>query len=141
MARTLHGEGRGTSNKELYRIGEVILNRKNDYRFPNNIKGVCLQKYQFSCWNSLYKDVLKNNHKVVRQRQISTPRFIEMISIAEKIIYNNITRKMSYRTLFYFIPETSDRIENKIIVDSNDDWKIGLRLEYIGDPHYFFLEN
>lgn len=140
LARTLYGEARGENNAELYRIGEVITNRVNDYKFPQTIKEVCLQKAQFSCWNSLYYDVLKNNHKVVRQENIDTPRYSTIKNIARDIITNSYEKTLPYQTLYYFIPENTDVIEDDIIVSSNDDWKVGLKVVYKGNKHYFFRE-
>jgi len=140
LARTLYGEGRGEDNSELYKIGEVILNRRKDYHFPFSIKEVCLEKWQFSCWNSLYKDILKNNHKVVRQVNINTNRFTEIKNIARDIITNSFPKKLPKDTLYYFIPASSDIINNGILVSSEQNWKEGLKVVYKGDKHYFFKE-
>jgi spore germination cell wall hydrolase CwlJ-like protein len=58
VARTLYGEARGDVSKvgiiALEAIAGVIWNRwkLNPKRFGETPRKVCLQPYQFSCWNS-----------------------------------------------------------------------------------------
>lgn len=52
MARTIYGEARGESLPSRAAVGKVILNRQKSPRWPHTIAEVCLQPYQFSCWNS-----------------------------------------------------------------------------------------
>lgn len=51
FARTLFGEARGEGMEGQSAVGEVILNRLADDRWPSTLAGVCLQPWQFSCWN------------------------------------------------------------------------------------------
>ena len=51
LARTLYGEARGEGVAGMEAAASVILNRVSDSRWPNRIKGVCLQAKQFSTWN------------------------------------------------------------------------------------------
>jgi uncharacterized protein (TIGR02594 family) len=51
MARTLYGEARGEERPGIEAVASVIMNRFNSPRYPNTIAGVCLQPWQFSCWN------------------------------------------------------------------------------------------
>ncbi len=48
LARVIHGEARGESFKGKVAVGAVILNRVNNPHFPDTIRGVILQKGQFS---------------------------------------------------------------------------------------------
>ncbi|WP_068310148.1 cell wall hydrolase [Polycladidibacter hongkongensis] len=52
LARTLYGE----ANREKYQgkqaVASVILNRVRSRRWPNSVASVCLQPWQFSCWNA-----------------------------------------------------------------------------------------
>lgn len=48
LARIIHGEARGESFKGMVAVGAVILNRVESPRFPDSIRGVILQKGQFS---------------------------------------------------------------------------------------------
>jgi len=52
MARTMYGEAEADNEQDALAIGCVIRNRAKYARFwPNSIAGVCLQPWQFSCWN------------------------------------------------------------------------------------------
>lgn len=59
MARTIYGEARGSSREDRIAIAWVIRNRANidlgsdkkpDW-WGESVAGVCLAKWQFSCWN------------------------------------------------------------------------------------------
>ena len=52
LARTLYGEARGEPEKGIEAVANVILNRVKSNRYPKTIAKVCLQRQQFSCWNS-----------------------------------------------------------------------------------------
>jgi spore germination cell wall hydrolase CwlJ-like protein len=49
FALTLYGEARGEGLDGMCEAGQVIMNRAKRKRMT--IKAVCLQPYQFSCWN------------------------------------------------------------------------------------------
>ena len=49
LARIIHGEARGETFKGKVAVGAVILNRVQNSDFPDTIRGVILQKGQFSC--------------------------------------------------------------------------------------------
>jgi len=48
---TLLGEARGEELEGRVAVGCVIRNRMADDRWPDSIRDVCLQRFQFSCWN------------------------------------------------------------------------------------------
>lgn len=48
---TLLGEARGEEVEGRISVGCVIRNRVKDERWPDTFKDVCLQRWQFSCWN------------------------------------------------------------------------------------------
>ena len=51
LARTIWGEARGESQQGRIAVGWVILNRTmHRRRWPDDVMGTCLEKYQFSCW-------------------------------------------------------------------------------------------
>jgi len=53
LARTIYGEARGESPEGRLLVAFVILNRwKTNYRRKDTIEQVCLDPWQFSCWNS-----------------------------------------------------------------------------------------
>lgn len=57
LARTIYGEARGELNKpdggkhSLEAVAWVVKNRSLQKRFGKSISNVCLQPWQFSCWN------------------------------------------------------------------------------------------
>lgn len=52
VALTIWGEARSEGLEGMVAVGAVILNRVNDpqQRYGTGWKGVCLKKWQFSCW-------------------------------------------------------------------------------------------
>ena len=57
MARTIYGEARGELNhpdggiKSLHAVGWVIKNRTKMPQYSAYVHEVCMQPWQFSCWN------------------------------------------------------------------------------------------
>lgn len=50
---TILGEARGEELEGRVSVGNVIRTRARDpKRWPDDLKGVCLERLQFSCWNS-----------------------------------------------------------------------------------------
>lgn len=52
LALTIWGEARGEGLEGMVAVGTVIANRVHDpqQRYGKGWKGVCLKKWQFSCW-------------------------------------------------------------------------------------------
>jgi N-acetylmuramoyl-L-alanine amidase len=51
LAVTLYGEGRGEPIEGRIAVASVIRNRVKAGTFGDGYKGVCLKRWQFSCWN------------------------------------------------------------------------------------------
>lgn len=56
LAKTMYGEARGewvyVGPSALIAVGNVVMNRwQQRKRFGRTIEDICLQPYQFSCWN------------------------------------------------------------------------------------------
>lgn len=51
IALAIYYEARGESARGQEAVGGVVMNRKNDKRYPNTACGVLFQKYQFSFLN------------------------------------------------------------------------------------------
>lgn len=51
VARTIWAEARGEGEAGMKAVASVIANRRRSPRWPNDWRGVCLQPWQFSCWN------------------------------------------------------------------------------------------
>lgn len=52
VALTAYGEARGEPLEGVVAVLQVIRNRVRDRRWPASWEGVCLQPFQFSCWNA-----------------------------------------------------------------------------------------
>ncbi len=58
LARTLYGEARGEKVRGLEAVASVIINqvekaiKVGGYWWGNDVEGVCLRPWQFSCWNA-----------------------------------------------------------------------------------------
>ena len=52
LARTIWGESRGEKPEGQEAVANVVMNRvAHRTRFPTTVDAVCLQAWQFSCWN------------------------------------------------------------------------------------------
>lgn len=60
LSEALYHEARGTVDKGLRAVGEVILNRATDPRFPDSICGVIDQRYNGACQFSYRCDSIPN---------------------------------------------------------------------------------
>lgn len=52
LARTLYGEAKANDATDATAIACVVMNRVELPNWPNDVESVCLQPYQFSCWNA-----------------------------------------------------------------------------------------
>ncbi len=58
LARTIYGEARGEDVRGKEGVAAVVMNRVREARkrsrhwWGNTVEEVCLQPYQFSCWNA-----------------------------------------------------------------------------------------
>jgi N-acetylmuramoyl-L-alanine amidase len=69
LALTLYGESRGESLEGQVAVANVIMNRWKDNPIKyKTIREVCLEPYQFSCWNS------------------SDPNFDKLTALAETLV-------------------------------------------------------
>lgn len=51
LARTLYGEAEARDYDDAEAIANVVMNRVKWRNWPNTVAEVCLQPWQFSCWN------------------------------------------------------------------------------------------
>ena len=78
LSRTIWGEARGESRIGKVAVAWVIMNRTSHIRrWPKDVMGVCLEKYQFSCW--LEKDP---NREKMRQIDGNDLMFRECQAVA-----------------------------------------------------------
>jgi hypothetical protein len=52
LARTLYGEAEANNAADAKAIAWVVVNRARHARWPDSVAEVCLQPFQFSCWNA-----------------------------------------------------------------------------------------
>ncbi|HLF96155.1 MAG TPA: cell wall hydrolase [Methylococcaceae bacterium] len=79
LARTVWGEARGEGREGREAVASVVLNRlKNPARFGNSIEKICLQPFQFSCWNAN-----DPNRPQLENADASDPVFAECLAIAQ----------------------------------------------------------
>jgi spore germination cell wall hydrolase CwlJ-like protein len=82
VARTVFGEARGEPTQGKEAVASVILNRSRSGRYPSNIADVCLQAFQFSCWNK--ND--PNRPKMLALKPKSDKDFDECLAAADRVI-------------------------------------------------------
>ena len=68
LALTMYGEARGEEIEGKVAVGCVVRARVADDRWPDTYKDVCLQRWQFSCWNTIdpnYRTLLNLGESLV----------------------------------------------------------------------------
>ena len=85
MATTLVGEALNQGDEGMRAVAWVIKNRMVDPRWPDDCEKVCLQKYQFSCWN-LSPWNLKNLHRMLMHTTKQTKEWRRAREIGEKVM-------------------------------------------------------
>lgn len=76
LGLTLWGEARSELIEGIVAVGSVIRNRKADKRWPDTLRGVCLQRRQFSCWRpeggeKNYQRMLEIAGQMVRKEPVT----------------------------------------------------------------------
>ena len=146
FARTLYGEGRNLPREEIEKIAWVIRNRVQDNgreNFPDTYAEVCLQKYQFSCWNSLYHNQFKDsNQKEVRKNVLYNQNAYAVCkAIAQKVINASEIENPLENVQHYVLNTDEVEIEgNKIKKSPYADWTKNLEVvENDGKGSHIFL--
>jgi spore germination cell wall hydrolase CwlJ-like protein len=82
MARTVYGEARGEQRAGQIAVAWVIRNRAaRPGWWGRDIKGVCLKKYQFSCWNR--NDA---NFKQVHSVTLAIAAFRQCMEVVDQVL-------------------------------------------------------
>lgn len=80
LARTIYGEAEANNLADAAAVADVIWNRKkNGKQWPNTLAEVCLQPWQFSCWNT-------NDPNRNRILNAKGPWFDNCVAIARKVV-------------------------------------------------------
>lgn len=74
LTLTLLGEARGEEVEGRIAVASVIRNRVRDDRWPDTFKDVCLQKLQFSCWQTIggaanYRELMKMAERMLTNEE------------------------------------------------------------------------
>ncbi|WP_159947327.1 cell wall hydrolase [Rhizobium sp. 18065] len=86
LARTIYGEARSEREMGRQAVAEVILNRKASPRYPDSIIAVCLQPFQFSCWNASDP----NRAKIIHLQPGADDDFDECLVVAGEALAGTI---------------------------------------------------
>jgi hypothetical protein len=91
LARTLWGEARGEPREGQEAVAGVIMNRVRSARYPNTVAKVCLQRWQFSCWNE--ND--PNRRKIERLMPGDDPLFDSLIEVARDAVFGRLRNRVA----------------------------------------------
>jgi spore germination cell wall hydrolase CwlJ-like protein len=105
LAKTLYFEARGESEKGVYAVANVILNRQFDNKYPDSICSVVNQKGQFT-----YDHSLKPKNKKIYQK---------MKYIAIKSIFSHNNNGILYYHNTTVKPKWSKRMEKVTRIDNH----------------------
>jgi len=94
LARTLYGEAEVNNDKDARAIACVIINRVKFNRWPNTVAGVCLQPWQFSCWN-------QNDPNRVRILEAHGPWFEHCKDVARAAVAGQVSDFTKRSTHYY----------------------------------------
>jgi len=139
LIRTVYGEARSiTDEEEIKRIIWVIRNRVKSIRYMNTIKDVCLQPWQFSCWNSLIRNEIKyKNEKEVRKRILSDlASKVRIDRIIQEVMEKNMSQNPIFGVCEYILYNEDVLIVDNQVVESYADWSMNMRVVWKGQ-HIF----
>jgi spore germination cell wall hydrolase CwlJ-like protein len=100
LARTIYGEARSRKEPPAGREGvaHVVINRVKRKHFGDTtVKGVCLHRLQFSCWNM--ND--PNRSKIISILPGADPIFDECCAIAERVMKGLLADNTGGATHYY----------------------------------------
>lgn len=121
LARTLYGEARAHDTEDAEAIACVVMNRVAYRNWPGDVGDVCLQPFQFSCWNA--ND--PNRARILKVRPGENPWFDECWRIAEAAIADRVPDQTRAST-HYHTPAVAPR------------WSRGKRPVYRTVGHLYF---
>ena len=122
MAKTIWGEARGESDEGKIAVGWVIRNRAEKPKWwGKTISGVCLKKWQFSCWNS-------NDPNANKIANLSDEELTPFILIAKSILDGDVDDPTGKSTHYHVhgmknMPKWSEGKTPFIQIDHHDFYK------------------
>ncbi len=81
LVKAMYFEARGTGERGMRAVGEVVLNRSDDSRFPNSACGVLNQYYNGTCQFSFICDGVADRYREPNQKALAN-------KIATTLLYN-----------------------------------------------------
>ena len=97
LARTLYGEARDQPVQGIEAVANVVINRVASGRWKPTVEGVCLQPFQFSCWNR--NDV---NFPQIKNKQPGADRdFDKCFEIARKAVAGGLPSHVGKATHYH----------------------------------------
>ena len=119
MAKTIWGEARGESDEGKAAVGWVIRNRAEKPRWWGlTIAGVCLKKWQFSCWNP-------SDPNAEKIANLSDEELSPFILIAESVLDGEIDDPTGGATHYHVhgmknMPKWSEGMTPFVKIDHHD---------------------
>ena len=119
MAKTIWGEARGESYEGKVAVGCVIRNRaEQPCWWGKSIAGVCLKKWQFSCWNS-------NDPNSGKIAELSDDVLSPFVDIANSILEGSVDDPTSGATHYH-----TEAVDPKWAIGREATCEIGHHLFY-----------
>jgi len=119
MAKTMWGEARGESEEGKIGVAWVIRNRaENPCWWGKTVAGVCLKKWQFSCWNA-------NDPNSDKIANLSDDELAPFIDIAESVLDDSVSDPTGGATHYH-----TEAVDPKWAVGREPTCTIGHHLFY-----------
>ncbi len=118
LARTLYGEAKPNDIQDATAIACVVMNRVALPNWPDDVESVCIQPYQFSCWNT-------SDPNRARIFKASGAWFDKCVQIAMKAVDHQLVDPTNCST-HYHTPAVKPA------------WSKGKKPTYISSGHLFF---
>ncbi|WP_420333490.1 cell wall hydrolase [Roseibium sp.] len=129
LARTIYGEARGLDGEGRQAVANVMMNRfGKKYRGKTTVADVCLDPFQFSCWN--HDD--PNRPKIIAIEAGANTAFDECLEVARQALAGSLA-DLTQGALHYYshkaMPSPPHWVKN------SPEAKVTLK----GDDHVFYV--
>lgn len=121
LGRTLLGEAKARDVDDAIAIACVVMNRVTLRNWPNDVEEVCLQPFQFSCWNS--ND--PNRARIMKAKATKGTWFAKCIEIATAAVDGKL-------------PDTTKRSTHYHTPAVKPAWSKKKTPAYVTNGHRFF---
>ncbi len=125
LVKTVLGEARGEGVGGMEAVAQVIRNRANSGKYPNDPMAVALQPYQFSTWNRGEGGNNPQQFKSGTQQYETARQAVERVFSGDSIDPTN-------GALFYHTPQVNPNWANE--VNKYGTTQIGNHIFYNGNP-------